>query len=114
MIYQAAPVVRVAVEPSTLDDLPQLMRGLELLNKADPFVEVSIEESGEYVVGAAGEVHLETCLKDLRERFAGIDIQASAPLVAFKETVLDDKSAPVFSFWDFFLGAFELLCRRTP
>lgn len=94
------------MEPSTLDDLPELMRGLELLNKADPFVEVSIEESGEYVVGAAGEVHLETCLKDLRERFAGIDIQASAPLVAFKETVLEDKFAPPL----FFLGSFELLC----
>ena len=31
-------------------------------------------ESGEHVLGAAGEVHLETCIKDLRERFAKIEL----------------------------------------
>lgn len=87
MFYQAAPIVRVAVEPQRVDELPKLMDGLRLLHRADPFVEVSVEESGENVVAAAGEVHLESCLKDLRERFAGIEIQVSAPLVAFKETV---------------------------
>ena len=34
--------------------MPQLVEGLRLLNKADPFVEVSVQESGEHVVGAAG------------------------------------------------------------
>ena len=32
-------------------------------------------ESGEHVLGAAGEVHLENCIKDLKERFAKIDLQ---------------------------------------
>ena len=35
----------------------------------------------------AGEVHLEMCIKDLRERFARIDIHVSPPLVAFRESV---------------------------
>ena len=35
---------------------------------------------------SAGEVHLEMCLKDLKERFARIEIHASAPLVAFRES----------------------------
>lgn len=31
-----------------------------------------------------GEVHLETCVKDLRERFARVDLVVSPPLVAFR------------------------------
>ena len=32
-------------------------------------------ESGEHVLGAAGEVHLENCIRDLKERFAKIELQ---------------------------------------
>ena len=32
----------------------------------------------------AGEVHLETCIKDLRERFARVELVVSPPLVAFR------------------------------
>ena len=44
-------------------------------------------ESGEHVVGAAGEVHLETCIKDLKDRFAKIELRVSAPLVSFRESI---------------------------
>jgi hypothetical protein len=53
------------------------VEGLRLLNRADPFVEVSVQPTGEHVLGAAGEVHLETCVKDLKERFARIQIHVS-------------------------------------
>jgi ribosome assembly protein 1 len=36
-------------------------------------------DKGEQWLGAAGEVHLETCVKDLRERFARVGFQARAP-----------------------------------
>ena len=42
----------------------------------------------------AGEVHLEMCIKDLRERFARIDIHVSAPLVAFRESAFFPSEAP--------------------
>lgn len=32
--------------------------------------------------------HLQRCLKDLRERFAKIDVQASKPIVPFRETAV--------------------------
>ena len=87
MVLQAAPIVRVALEPESASHLPSLEAGLGLLQRADPFVEVRIEASGELVVGAAGEVHLERCLLDLRTRFApGISFKASPPLVAFRES----------------------------
>lgn len=45
--------------------------------RADPFVEVGLSEKGEHLLGAAGEVHLETVVKDLRERFARVDFQVN-------------------------------------
>jgi len=51
---QASPIVRVAVEPVRPTEMAQLEEGLKLLNRADPFVEVSIQDSGEHVIGAAG------------------------------------------------------------
>jgi hypothetical protein len=43
--------------------------------RADPFVEVGLSEKGEHLLGAAGEVHLETVIKDLQERFARVNFQ---------------------------------------
>ena len=83
-----APIVRVALEPTHPQDLPKLIEGLKLLNQADPCVEVRLQESGEHVILTAGELHLERCLKDLRERFARCEVQASAPIVPFRETIV--------------------------
>lgn len=93
MTFQAAPIMRVALEPSDPADLGALTRGLRLLNRADPFVEINISATGEHVIAAAGEVHLERCIKDLKERFAKVDLVVSAPLVAFKETIEIEKTA---------------------
>lgn len=43
---------------------------------------------------STGEVHLETCIKDLRERFARVELTVSPPLVAFRESVADPAEAP--------------------
>ena len=87
LAHQAAPIVRVAVEPVHPPDLPRLTAGLEALHRTDPFVEIETSAEGETLVCAAGEVHLETCLKELRERFCRFEIQASAPLVKYHESV---------------------------
>lgn len=52
---QAAPIVRVAVEAALPSELPRLVEGLRLLNRADPFLEVTLQDKGEYVLGAAGK-----------------------------------------------------------
>ena len=61
-VKQASPIVRVAVEPVHPAQMPQLVDGLRLLNRADPFVEVIVQESGEHVIGAAGH-HLDRPMK---------------------------------------------------
>jgi ribosome assembly protein 1 len=54
--------VRVAIEPTNPTDLPKLVEGFKHLNQADPSVEVMVQDTGEHVIIAAGELHLEVCL----------------------------------------------------
>ncbi|XP_046508398.1 elongation factor-like GTPase 1 isoform X3 [Equus quagga] len=85
--FEATPIVRVAVEPKHPSEMPQLVRGMKLLNQADPCVQVLIQETGEHVLVTAGEVHLQRCLDDLKERFAKIQISVSEPIIPFRETI---------------------------
>nr|XP_034986724.1 elongation factor-like GTPase 1 [Zootoca vivipara]XP_034986726.1 elongation factor-like GTPase 1 [Zootoca vivipara] len=85
--FDATPIVRVAVEPKHPSEMPQLVKGMKLLNQADPCVQVLIQETGEHVLITAGEVHLQRCLDDLKERFARIEISASEPIIPFRETI---------------------------
>uniref|UniRef100_A0A665TJ38 Elongation factor-like 1 n=1 Tax=Echeneis naucrates TaxID=173247 RepID=A0A665TJ38_ECHNA len=86
--FEAMPIVRVAIEPKHPSEMPKLVRGMRLLNQADPCAEVLIQETGEHVLVTAGEVHLQRCLDDLRDRFAKIEICASKPIIPFRETVV--------------------------
>ncbi|GAB7357869.1 hypothetical protein MBLNU230_g0040t1 [Neophaeotheca triangularis] len=83
-----APIVRVALEPAWPSDLDKMIRGLRLLEQADPAVVYEQLESGEHVILTAGELHLERCLKDLRERFAKCDIQAGEAIVPYREGIV--------------------------
>ncbi|KAM8893884.1 elongation factor-like GTPase 1 isoform 2-T2 [Spinachia spinachia] len=86
--FEATPIVRVAIEPKHPSEMPKLVRGMRLLNQADPCAEVLIQETGEHVLVTAGEVHLQRCLDDLRDRFAKIEFSASKPIIPFRETVV--------------------------
>eukprot|EP01090_Pellita_catalonica_P001535 TRINITY_DN11293_c0_g1_i1.p1 TRINITY_DN11293_c0_g1~~TRINITY_DN11293_c0_g1_i1.p1 ORF type:complete len:766 (-),score=151.37 TRINITY_DN11293_c0_g1_i1:12-2183(-) len=88
MTFGFAPIVQVAVEPSNPIEMPQLVKGLHLLNQADPCVEIMSRASGDYVIKASGELHLERCLRDLKEMFAMIEIEVSDPIVPFRETII--------------------------
>ncbi|KAL0452876.1 UNVERIFIED_CONTAM: Elongation factor-like GTPase 1 [Sesamum latifolium] len=46
MVFQVAPTLKVAIEPSDPADMGALMKGLRLLNRADPFVEVTVSARG--------------------------------------------------------------------
>lgn len=88
VIFQTTPIVRVAIEPANPMEMNKLARGLKLLNHADPCVETYVEDSGEHILCTAGELHLERCIKDLRERFAGIEVTHSEPAIPYRETFL--------------------------
>lgn len=82
------PIVRVALEPVNPADLKKMIRGLKLLEQSDPSAIYEQLESGEHVILTAGELHLERCLKDLRDRFARCEIQAGEPIVPYRETIV--------------------------
>nr|XP_018263281.1 ribosome assembly protein 1 [Kwoniella dejecticola CBS 10117]OBR85439.1 ribosome assembly protein 1 [Kwoniella dejecticola CBS 10117] len=84
----SAPIVRVALEPENPSDMPKLIRGLQILNQADPCAEYFVQETGEHVIITAGEIHLQRCIKDLQERFAKCPIQQSAVIVPFRESAV--------------------------
>lgn len=82
------PIVRVALEPVNPTDLAKMIAGLKLLEQSDPCAQYEVLPSGEHVILTAGELHLERCLKDLRERFARCEIQAGEPIVPYRESII--------------------------
>jgi len=88
MKFSVAAVVQVAVEPKNAADLPQLIEGLKRLSKSDPLVKITTSKSGQHIIAGAGELHLEICLKDLRDDFMkGAEVRISEPIVSFCETI---------------------------
>ena len=85
----SAPILRVAIEPEKSSDLNALVQGLHLLNQADANVQVFLNDKGEHILLTAGEVHLERCIRDLKETYAGVQVVASSPIVPFRETIID-------------------------
>ena len=93
MKYSVSPVVRVAVDVTNASDLPKLMEGLKRLSKSDPLVQCITGPTGEHIVAGAGELHLEICMKDLREQYMkGAPIRVSEPVVSFCETITSESS----------------------
>merc|ERR1719337_41444 len=97
MKYSVSPVVKVAVRPKDGKDLPKLVDGLKKLSKSDPLVVCTTEESGEHVIAGCGELHVEICLKDLRDEYAQIDFIVGDPVVSYRETVTAESSVTCLS-----------------
>merc|ERR1711957_763145 len=87
MKYSVSPVVKVSVKPKDGKDLPKMVEGLKKLSKSDPLVVCTNEESGEHVIAGCGELHVEICLKDLREEYAQCDLTVGDPVVSYRESV---------------------------
>ncbi|GME68878.1 unnamed protein product [[Candida] boidinii] len=97
MKFSVSPVVEVAVEVKNGNDLPKLVEGLKRLSKSDPCVLCKMSESGEHIVAATGELHLEICLSDLQNDHAGVPLKISPPVVSYRETVESESSMDALS-----------------
>jgi elongation factor 2 len=86
MKFSVSPVVRCAVEPKNSADLPKLVEGMKRLAKSDPMVLCYTDESGEHIIAASGELHLEICLQDLQNDFMGTEVKVSDPVVTYRES----------------------------
>lgn len=65
-----------------------LVNVLEIFQNLLLYFQIRFEDSGEYVILTAGEVHLQRCIRDLEERYAKVSITVSPPIVPFRETLI--------------------------
>ena len=81
------PVIGIAVEPKTQQDLDKLGIALSKLAEEDPTFTVKADhETGQTVISGMGELHLDIIVDRLRREF-GVDINQGAPQVNYKETI---------------------------
>ncbi len=81
------PVIGVAVEPKTQNDVDKLGIALAKLSEEDPtFTVESDAESGQTIISGMGELHLDIIIDRLRREFA-VEINQGAPQVNYKEAI---------------------------
>ncbi len=79
------PVIGVAIEPKSQNDIDKLSNGLAKLAEEDPTFQVNTDpDSGQTVIRGMGELHLEILVDRLRREFK-VECNQGAPQVAYKE-----------------------------
>ena len=83
------PVIRIAIEPKTQDDVDKLDSALRKLAEEDPTFTVKMDEdTGQTIISGMGELHIEVLLDRLQREF-NIGSNRGKPQVAYKEAILD-------------------------
>ncbi len=81
------PVLSAAIEPRTRADQDKIGEALNRLTEEDPTFKVDYnEETGQTVISAMGELHLEVLVSRLHSEF-GVRANVGKPQVAYKETI---------------------------
>lgn len=87
IVHVSEPVVTVAVEAKNTKDLPKLVEVLRSISKADPSIQVNInQETGENLMSGMGELHLEITEYRIKNDY-GIEIVTSEPIVVYRESI---------------------------
>ncbi len=86
-LYIPEPVISVAVEPKTKQDIDKLSKALQSLSQEDPTFRVSIDpETNQTVIAGMGELHLEILVDRMLREFK-VEANIGAPQVAYRETI---------------------------
>ncbi|NJN58192.1 MAG: elongation factor G, partial [Leptolyngbyaceae cyanobacterium SL_5_9] len=86
-LFIPEPVISVAVEPKTKQDMEKLSKALQSLSEEDPTFRVSIDqETNQTVIAGMGELHLEILVDRMLREFK-VEANIGAPQVAYRETV---------------------------
>ncbi len=83
------PVINMAIEPKTQDDVEKLVNVLNKMVEEDPTFKVKIdEETGQTVISGMGELHLDIITDRMRREF-NLEVNRGNPQVAYKEAVVN-------------------------
>jgi elongation factor G len=86
-LFIPEPVISVAVEPKTKQDMEKLSKALQSLSEEDPTFRVSIDsETNQTVIAGMGELHLEILVDRMMREFR-VEANVGAPQVAYRETI---------------------------
>ena len=86
-LYIPEPVISVAVEPKTKQDMDKLSKALQALSEEDPTFRVNVDpETNQTVIAGMGELHLEILVDRMLREFK-VEANVGAPQVAYRETV---------------------------
>ncbi|PCJ84152.1 MAG: elongation factor G [Flavobacteriales bacterium] len=81
------PVIGVAVEPKTQEDVDKLGNALHKLSEEDPTFRVKTDvDSGQTIISGMGELHLEILVDRLKREFK-VECNQGAPQVNYKEAI---------------------------
>ena len=81
------PVIGIAIEPKTQDDVDKLGVALGKLSEEDPtFTVKTDEDSGQTIISGMGELHLEILVDRMKREFK-VECNQGAPQVAYKEAI---------------------------
>ncbi len=84
------PVINVAVEPKTQDDMERMNLALRKLEEEDPTFDVYYDnETGQTIIRGMGELHLEIITDRLKREY-GIEINQGKPQVSYREAILSE------------------------
>jgi U5 small nuclear ribonucleoprotein component len=95
--FMTSAVMKIAIEPVNPSELPKMLEGLRNVNKSYPILITRVEESGEHIILAPGELYMDSALHDLRKLYSEIDLKVADPVVRFCETVLETSSLKCFA-----------------
>ncbi|CAF0733227.1 unnamed protein product [Didymodactylos carnosus] len=96
MKFSVSPVVRAAVDAKEPSDHARVVDGLKKLAQSDSLVQI-LNENGQHIIAAAGELHLEICIQDLEREYAKCQLKTSTPVVTYRETVTQESSHTAFT-----------------
>jgi len=86
-LFVPEPVISVAVEPKTKQDMEKLSKALGALSDEDPTFRVSLDpETNQTVIAGMGELHLEILVDRMLREFK-VEANVGKPQVAYRETV---------------------------
>jgi elongation factor 2 len=87
IVHLSEPVVTVAIEPKSTQDLPKLIEVMKKVAKEDASLRVEINnETGEHLLSGMGELHLEITMYRIINDHK-VQIEASKPIVVYRECV---------------------------
>jgi elongation factor G len=86
-LFIPEPVISVAVEPKTKQDMEKLSKALQSLSEEDPTFRVMVDpETNQTVISGMGELHLEILVDRMLREFK-VEANVGAPQVAYRETI---------------------------